>query len=581
MSAFYLNTTPLMENTKVFCQNMQEDQQKLLALMISQCHLQDLGKSLIDDPKALHDCLKRAASSREILLGCLKQLTESGANAYTHYVAYVQHFCTRLTQELVVLHQIDAQALLVRRYEKISNESLHQLESLGKWKADFLETLALSLQKELQQHLQATFQVNIRQYLDRFIKEQAHENARVTEDLVSRIQEKQHDQEIRHNEWLARQNQIAQDHLKQLERQQEKLQDHQAQMDKLSETVVAAVNNVLPLTRMPGFLAMIASSYMWMSLALQLAAGMTLIVFLTRPKRCRPIRHYLVAILVVEVVIEVLLYVAVQQTMISELARNGWARVAQKGTIMMECLVLTVGMLMSFCRPASKEEHQSLPFLTTMLELEHLRQRHEQALKKLEAIQGNCAGVPDAATVSSSPRRQVPVSLLLPPGPVFRGTSEGHPIWYQHHGASHSHLPTSHVNAPTITGAEMGSSFTSTYPPAQLRLPATYADTSHLRGPAAVYLSHPAPSRLPLNTPGIARGHGTDSPTAYSHPGYGNALTSQSFGHESSHGKLDAMELTVDMTNGRLESKKRPAESLEDADRERIKKQAFTDNAVS
>jgi hypothetical protein len=574
MSAFYLNTTPHSDSTKAFCQSMHEDHQKLLALMIAQCHLQDLGKSLVDDPDVLQDCLKRAASSREILMACLKQLTESGANAYTHYVAYVQHFCARLTQELVVMRQIDTQAFLVKRYERLSNESLHQLELLGKSQVDFLEKLGLSLEKELQKHLEASFQDNFRQYFDRFMKEQTREQANIAEALLSRVQEKQHDQELRHNEWLTRQGRIVQEHLQQLQRQQEKLQDHQAQMDKLSETVVAAVNNMLPLARLHGLLAMVAGSYFWVTLTLRLAAGIILIVFLTRPRRCRPVRHYLLTVLVLEVVLEVILYAAAQQAIISELARCAWVEIAQKGTFLIEFLAYTLGVLLSFCLPVRQSHNH--PLVATMLELEHLRQHHEQALKQLETMKGQSAGALDAATVSSHSGFQVPLSLLLPSGPTFQSTPEAPPVWYQHHGTSSSHRP-SHAHA--MSHVAPPPSFAPAFPPSQLRLATTYGGTSHQPGPLAADSGHPAPS-LSRHIPGIFPGVSTDSPRAYLNPGYGNALESQSFGHESSHGRPDAVEFAVDAPDQSLASKKRSAESAKDEVRDDIKRRARTENVA-
>lgn len=93
------------------CKAMTEGQQKLLALEIANCHMDDLGKPLFkvegecyeryNERRAESDNGDTHAVSREPRwdpLSCLKELSNEGTSAYTHYVSHVQILCIRLTQ---------------------------------------------------------------------------------------------------------------------------------------------------------------------------------------------------------------------------------------------------------------------------------------------------------------------------------------------------------------------------------------------------------------------------------------------------------------------------------------------------
>jgi hypothetical protein len=91
------------------CAIMPEAHQKRLALEISQCHLNDLGKSLYrEEGNVIRDC-STATVDIDTVLMCLKHLTPAGENSYTIYLTYVQNLCTRLTQEILLKYQQEAQ----------------------------------------------------------------------------------------------------------------------------------------------------------------------------------------------------------------------------------------------------------------------------------------------------------------------------------------------------------------------------------------------------------------------------------------------------------------------------------------
>lgn len=437
MTAFYLNTTPLSDDdAKVFCQHMHEDHQKVLALMISQCHLNDLGKALMEDPVVLQDCLQRAATSREVLLACLKRLTDAGVTAYTHYVAYVQQFCTRLTQELAIQLQVDAHRVMAQRYEQLSNESLQQLEAIQTWQSTFLETFSRSFERELQQQLHVHLQETLNQQFDQVMERQAVQQARMVEDLMTQLKDRQDEQEERQEVWLSQKVDLVQRYLEQLERQHEKLQDQQERIDTLSETISSVVNDVLPLAGFHRFIGVVTSGYAWMSLTLQAVAGMCLVWFFTRPKRCQAFRSYLVAIVLLEAAAEAALFVSAQYGWISGQVRLTYATQLRTWTLALECLVYSLSFVVSFYRAPADGGDPTHSFSTLKLELEQLRQQQNELVTHLVPETENWVAADQHVTASRpGPLSPVPVRVTQA---MAHHTADAYPQpdWNQHFGST-------------------------------------------------------------------------------------------------------------------------------------------------
>jgi hypothetical protein len=433
MTSFYLNTTPLSDDdAKVFCQHMHEDHQKVLALMISQCHLNDLGKALMEDPVVLQDCLQRAATSREVLLACLKRLTDAGVTAYTHYVAYVQQFCTRLTQELAVQLQVDAHRVMAQRYEQLSNESLQQLQSIHTWQATFLDTFSRSFERELQQQLHVHLQETLNQQFDQVMQRQAVQQAKMVDDLMTQLKDRQDEQEERQEVWLSQKVDLVQQYLEQLERQHEKLQDQQERIDTLSETISSVVHDVLPLAGFHRFFGLVTSGYAWVSLTLQTVAGLCLVWFLTRPKGCQAFRTYLVAILLLEAAAEAALFASAQYGWLSGNMRLAYVTQLRKWTFALECFTYCLGFVVSFYRAAAGGDDPSRILSTLKLELEQLRQQQNQLVTNLNPEINNW--------VVANPLATAPRPGPLSPAPVrvtqamAHQTTDAYPQtdWSQH-----------------------------------------------------------------------------------------------------------------------------------------------------
>jgi hypothetical protein len=437
MTAFYLNTTPLSDDdAKVFCQHMHEDHQKVLALMISQCHLNDLGKALMEDPVVLQDCLQRAATSRDVLLACLKRLTDAGVTAYTHYVAYVQQFCTRLTQELAVQLQVDAHRVMAQRYERLSNESLQQLESIHAWQSTFLDTFSRSFERELQQQLHVHLQDTLQHQFDQVIQRQAVQQARMVEDLMMQLRERQDEQEERQDMWLSHKVDLVQRYLEQLERQHEKLQDQQERIDTLSETIAAVVHDVLPLAGIHSVIGAVTRGYAWVSLSLQTIAGLVFVRFLTRPKRFHAVRSYLVAILMLETAAEAGLFASAQYGWISGNSRPNYVAQLRAWILALDCFLYCFGFVTSFYRaPEDGTDHPSLS--TLKLELEQLRQQQNQLVTNLNP-ESNWVAT-DHIVPAQRPGRLSPVPVRVTQAMAHQAPDAyTQPVWSQHYGSTAS-----------------------------------------------------------------------------------------------------------------------------------------------
>ncbi|KAL3911941.1 MAG: hypothetical protein SGILL_007083 [Bacillariaceae sp.] len=106
------------------CNWLSSVDQKVLALELSKCQLEDLQRPLykFHEDKDQQACSKalqdygtvqvggsekqhkahQAKLSREVSLKCLSRLTENGFHVYTHFYSYVNQICTRLLSEFVL-----------------------------------------------------------------------------------------------------------------------------------------------------------------------------------------------------------------------------------------------------------------------------------------------------------------------------------------------------------------------------------------------------------------------------------------------------------------------------------------------
>jgi hypothetical protein len=605
MTAFYLNTTPLSDDdAKVFCQHMHADHQKVLALMISQCHLNDLGKALMEDPVVLQDCLQRAATSREVLLACLKRLTDAGVTAYTHYVAYVQQFCTRLTQELAVQLQVDAHRVMAQRYEQLSNESLQQLEAIHTWQATFLDTFSRSFERDLQQQLHVHLQETLQQQFDQVMQRQAVQQAKMVDDLMTQLKDRQDEQEERQEVWLSQKVDLVQLYLEQLERQHEKLQGQQERIDTLSETIRSVVNDVLPLAGFHRFVGVVTCGYAWVSLTLQTVVGLCLVWFLTRPKRCQTSRSHLVAILVLEAAAEAALFASAQHGWLSGNLRLAYVTQLRKCTFALECFAYCLGFVVSFYRAPAGGDDPSRILSMLKLELEQLRLQQNQLVTNLNPeINKWVAANPIATAPRPGPLSPVPVRVTQA---TAHQIAEAYPQtdWSQHVSTIPRHLKprlAPHFGAynPRTSVERNGATFDPHSTPESgynrgydayssfASLPTAYLQT---RPPMPIPVSHAPDHRhwLPVYPPSPAP-HSSSShhpssnlarPPPYSPPGSADVVSPSKYDATAAHpppvpGELNATEAGLEHRSP-LESrelgKKRLRDDCQEGESDRVEK---------
>jgi len=115
------------------CRWMTSDDQKVLALELSKCHMEDIGRPLfqfqdenqhsscsrvikdyngmkpqghietdIDEANIFHRGHQKQGNRLSIASNCLVHLTDTGVSTYTHFFSYVNELCTRLLSETVL-----------------------------------------------------------------------------------------------------------------------------------------------------------------------------------------------------------------------------------------------------------------------------------------------------------------------------------------------------------------------------------------------------------------------------------------------------------------------------------------------
>lgn len=220
------------------CAQMTPNDQKRLALEMTKCHLADLGRESVTAP-----CSD---------LGCLRQLTDHGLQAYTHFVTHVYAVCSRLTLDLAVHHQ----QTVSRQLTKVSREAVDSLDVMVQQQQELyhaaqereLQALAyqLSLTNDIskqhavldQQRLklsmyQVDFQTtmmetqqglhDVMKLQDDAMKEQANMMHDRMHQVLQHVEQRETEQHLQMKEWWATQQTALQQQMVELERQRERL----------------------------------------------------------------------------------------------------------------------------------------------------------------------------------------------------------------------------------------------------------------------------------------------------------------------------------------------------------------------
>jgi hypothetical protein len=359
-------------DVSALCAAMPEAYQKRLALEISQCHLNDLGKFLYRNDGFHDDCgaIPFHATDVDIMLSvCLKQMTPAGESTYTTYVTYVQNLCIRLTQEVFIEYQRQAQREIVANYAEISLQSVQQwnaIRDVADKHAQEMEELALIparitnhlsseltnlVKKTIQSELQEGMNIQLNEYvsssLRNLLQMQLHEQEKILTRLVDSVEYRDEANKQRFDDWTEHTVSMwqKQEHL--MNQQQQRFKDHRRQIEALSATVTSTSQKMQPLLGLQELIQLATSGYTWITFLLFFVCTFNIIWLITSLGRCYSIRPHLYGIVLLEALLELSASGAVQYDVISESERVQYITEVRRWAIFLECLVFVSGCIIS------------------------------------------------------------------------------------------------------------------------------------------------------------------------------------------------------------------------------------------
>lgn len=432
-----------MDDTDVaatqLCALLPVQHQKWLALEMARCHLEDLGRSLFRD-KPLRDdgyhhdstnnndlhnhrqpqesyswCSPHDPTLHPIDLDqCLRQLSETGADAYMHFITYVQQLCIRLTQEMFLEQQQDELRKISTQYHDISAHSLEQMSALRnvadrhaeqlkqmgdipvqihrqlteKLHEDLSKTLQSSLHDELHRQLPLQLEQHMTVQVGRLLNEQAVEHAFFMENILRDMEIRDHDNRERHELWMHYQTSLWQTHAKEVEKQRHQIEDHRRKMELLSESVMEASRTMKFFVGINDSLNVVSLGYTTLVVVFRVAVVFNLLWLLTRSTRFDGIRSYLFFIAIVEIVMEgVYGYIKVDRDVPSSFVIDTIRWVAACVSL----LIYFVALLVSLCKKHKKSSVATHNYTTNTAmvslerEMDEIKKQHYDLLHDLRA----------------------------------------------------------------------------------------------------------------------------------------------------------------------------------------------------
>jgi hypothetical protein len=426
-----------MDAAKI-CTLLPEHQQKWLALEISRCHLEDLGKPLAEEADACSHKGLMDSSNYSNLERCLRNLTDAGANAYTHYVSYVQQLCIRLTQEVLLHQQQVAQSEISSQYASISSQSLEQIETLQKVaqshadqmktlsgipnqvKKELQKELAESLQKSLQDSLEKELGQQLERQLDgqlsRLLQEQAVEQVSFMTNLMQNLEHRDQDHQERYELWTHYQTSLWQTQAKEVEKQSRKMLEQRIQMEHLAETVSRATNSMQPLVGLRHIFSNLNEGYAWAVIVLHFVVAWNIVWLMSRSSRCDRFRSYLFGLVLFEAANEVGLMMLERYQILDGDERVLAVTQLRVLAYSLECGVYVGGMVWSLIpfTKATESSASDVASISLATQLDELKRQHEEVLQRMEAREGT-----SFASNFSPPAsyRQQPTPILVSPPP--------------------------------------------------------------------------------------------------------------------------------------------------------------------
>ncbi|GAX13945.1 hypothetical protein FisN_5Lh148 [Fistulifera solaris] len=358
-------------DTIQFCALLPEQDQKRLALEIARCHMLDLGKPLVHGP-----CHQ--------LEDCLRDLTSQGANAYTHYITYVQQLCIRLTQELLLQQQHQIQVDIGEQYKSVSQETLAQVQNLQQSMGQHVhhlneladlpqrlrenlsreleekltESLTLSLDRELNKHLATQLETQLGLQLGHLLEQQALHQANFVAGILDNLTVRDQELQERFKLWEHYQTSLWSNHAKEVEKQRRQIEEQRNRMDYLSSTLNQATRLLWPIEGLKAGVQWILRGYVWFETVVTVLVHAVVTVIITRPRHCQLFRIHLFQLIFLEAVIEVMILWMVQNGVAGSATVSAdiivWS--LRMGFRVAMILVYVIGVIASFFRKSSHQE---------------------------------------------------------------------------------------------------------------------------------------------------------------------------------------------------------------------------------
>lgn len=346
------------------CSILPETKQKLLAIEIARCHLQDVSRSMFRKQCAAY-C--HNTIDEDTMPYCLANLADAGVNAYTHYISYIQQLCIRLTQEVILEQQYQSQFELNHRYQDMAHQSLQQLESLHNLSTQYQSQMLvlaelpdqiehqlttkmakqielgiqLHLKQQLEEYLATEFSEQLNGQLQAIFQGQAMEYGGFVDKIIQQMQDRDKEQRERYENWAYSQSLLWQ-------KQSRDLTAHREVLQTLSETVTSTTAKLQPLLGMETLIFHAATTgYVWLSFLLYLLVTFNLAWLVTIPTGCRRVRSVLYVVIILEALIEVLATIYAQRDTISETDRCLLVTELRRYAIAIECGVYVIGWITS------------------------------------------------------------------------------------------------------------------------------------------------------------------------------------------------------------------------------------------
>lgn len=351
------------EDTTRMCELLPEAHQKRLALEIARCHLQDLGRPLYRSSTTERECSTNDVNLETVQM-CLKQLTDSGENAYTQYISYIQILCIQLTQEAIIQGHQKVKDEVASTYAEISGQSIAHMKAmslLAESHADQMKTIADipaklqdQLSRELKDQLKETLDSQLRQQINEMLRTQALEQANVVEKLMGRLELRDAEQQGRVDDWTHYQSAMWQSQAQEMEKQRVALNEQRLRMESLSEAVSVTSQNMQPLVSIQSLITLALEGYSWITFLFHVLGTFNICWIITHPKRCHRFRSYLLGLVMAEALLEFGLATAVSYDMLSDAGRIACVADLRRWAILLESITYLFGLVGSFINVASK-----------------------------------------------------------------------------------------------------------------------------------------------------------------------------------------------------------------------------------